>query len=69
MEALHSQRVPALSPTVNNYMCPHHGTAISLAIVTATAEAIKRGVNKRARKLTLCPHAVAGGQAARPRSF
>ena len=39
----------------------HHATAISLAIVTANAEAIERGVNKRAHKLTLHSHAVAGG--------
>ena len=38
----------------------HHATAISLATVTAAAEAIERGVNKRARKLALRPHAVAG---------
>ena len=39
----------------------HHATAISLATVTAAAEAIERGVNKRARKLALRPHAIAGG--------
>ena len=39
----------------------HHATAISLATVTAAAEAIELGVNKRARKLALRPHAVAGG--------
>ena len=38
----------------------HHATVISLATVTAAAEAIERGVNKRARKLALRPHAVAG---------
>ena len=39
-----------------------HGRLPStLAIVTATAEAIERGVNKRARKLALRPHAIAGG--------
>ena len=38
----------------------HHATAISFATVTAAAEAIERGVNKRARKLALRPHAVAG---------
>ena len=39
----------------------HRATAFSLATVTAAAEAIERGVNKRARKLALRPHAVAGG--------
>ena len=39
----------------------HRATAISLATVTAAAEVIERGVNKRARKLALRPHAIAGG--------
>ena len=38
----------------------HHATAISNAIVTAAAEAIEQGVNKRARKLALRSHAAAG---------
>ena len=38
----------------------HHATAISFATVTAAAEAIERGVNKRARELTRHPHTVAG---------
>ena len=39
----------------------HHATAISFATVTAAAEAIERGVNKRARELTRHPHTVTGG--------
>ena len=35
--------------------------AISFATVTAAAEAIERGVNKRARELTRHPHTVTGG--------
>ena len=47
----------------------HHATAISLATVTAAAEAIERGVNKRARKLALRPHAVAADLQDLPRFY